>query len=158
MAIVLGLFHVLSYLPIPLALVVFRNKLKTANKHPFLIPFGKPIALFVFVVFTCLFAMAPYKPVRDLFIMFTIFQIVFIALNVKSIKDVISVVRQCFQLFLFFVGLLVLVWLAPQNSHILDMSTFVIATICFAVIFFFILCYSERNDIELIEASVNIYR
>lgn len=158
MAVILGLLHVLSYLPIPLALVIFRNKLKHHGKHPILIPFGKPIAWFVFVVFTCLFVTAGFKPVLDLFLMFTVFQIVFVALNIKSMKAFKEMIRQSGLLFLYFLGLLVLVWLAPHNHHVLTEPQFVISSIIFGTVFFIVLCFTERNDQELLDASVNLYR
>ena len=158
MALVLGLLHVLSYLPIPLALIVFRNKLRVAKTHPFRVPYGRPIALFTFVVFTCLFAMSTFKPARDLFVMFAIFQVIFIALQVKSMRDFGDMIRQSGMLMLFFVGLFLLIWAAPQNTHLLSYRAFIITAVIFSVLSFFALCYSERNDAELINVSVNIYR
>ena len=154
---VLGLFHVLSYLPIPLALVIFRNKLQD-TKHPFFIPFGKPIALFVFVIFTCLFATATFSAVKYLFILLIIFQVIFMSLNIRKVSDFIDIIKQSGWLILFFVGLFLLVWMAPQNAHILSPIWFIISVVIFSVVSFFVLSYSERNDVAVIDASVNIYR
>jgi amino acid transporter len=157
MAVILGLFHVLSYLPVPIALVIFRDKLKGSGKHPFKIPFGKSIALVVFIVFTCLFATAHFKPVLELFILFAIFQAIFIGLNVRSLADVIDVVRQCGILILYFLGLLILIWLAPQNTHVLNTLWYTITMIIFSIVFFLLMCITERTDVELLEATVGLY-
>lgn len=157
-AIVLGLLHVLSYLPIPLALIVFRKKLKSYDIYPFKIPYGKFIAFVVFVTFTCLFLTAPYKPVLDLFIIFGLFQLVFIAVNIKTMKELKAMVRQSGLLILFFVGMLCIIKLAPQNSHVLSTNMFVLVSAIFATLFFFILGYSERDNAELAEVAVNLYR
>jgi amino acid transporter len=154
---VLGLFHVLSYLPIPLALVIFRNKLQE-TKHPFFIPFGKPIALFVFVIFTCLFATANFTSVKYLFILLIIFQAIFMAMNIRKVSDFLEIIKQSGWLILFFLGLFLLVWMAPQNAHILSTLWFVISLVIFSVVSFYVLSYSARNDAAVIDASVNIYR
>lgn len=147
MAVVLGLLHVLSYLPTPLALVVFRNRPSLKNQHPFFIPFGKPIAAFVFVVFTCLFGMAPFKPVCDIFIMFAVFQFIYVVLNIKSITGLRLMFSESWGLVLFFGGLLLLVWAAPQNHNVFSEPSFFALMILFSFVSFLVLCQVNHDEI-----------
>ncbi len=156
---VLGLFHVLSYLPVPLALIVFRDKLKRSDiKNPFLIPFGKMIAWFVFVVFTCLFVTASFKAVAYLFFILAIFQIIFILTDLKASNNLGGMIKKCALLFVFFAGLLFLVWIAPQNKAYLSSFWFFVVSIIFSTIAFLVLSHTERNNDDIIDASINIYR
>lgn len=147
MAVVLGLLHVLSYLPIPLALVVFRNRPALKNSHPLRIPLGKPIAAFVFVVFTSLFAMAPFKPVCDIFIMFGIFQFIYVVLNIKSFAALKLMLHESWGLVLYFACLLTLVWAAPQNHHIFSNLYFVLTLVIFSFLAFLLLCRVNHDNI-----------
>lgn len=153
---VLSLFHLISYMPIPIALYVFRDALKH-EKYSFFLPWGRVIAALLFVFFTYLFTTADLKTAADLMLMLALFQAIFIALNVKSIADFFSAIKQCRWLMLYFITLLIFVWLSPNNKHLLNESLFNALVLGFGVAFFFILSKTETGDAEIMDAAVNIY-
>lgn len=154
---VLSLFHLISYLPIPIALCVFRGVVKH-EKYSFFLPWGRVIAALLFVFFTYLFAMASLKTATDLMLMLAIFQAIFIALQVKSFKGFFSAIKQCFWLLLYFSIMLVFVWISPNNNHLFSESLFNVLVIGFGVVFFFILSKTETGDVAIMDAAVNIYK
>jgi amino acid transporter len=146
MAEILSLFHLISYLPIPIALYVFRAAIKR-EQYGFFLPWGRIIAALLFVFFTYLFTMSSLKATTNLMLMLAIFQIVFIALQVKSVKDLFNAVKQFDWLLLYFILLWFFVWLSPNNQHLLNEYWFNGLVILFGVIFFFLLTrYGTRSN------------
>lgn len=154
---VLSLFHVVSYLPIPIALCVFRDCMG-ARRYPFRLPGGRIIALSLFVIFTYLFTMGDVNTVTDIIVIFSVFQTVFIALNVKSIPEFTQAFRQCSVLLGYFLGLLVLVLISPSHSDIVSNAVFIGIVVVFSLTAFYGLTNYERNDAEIINSAVTIYR
>ena len=153
---VLSIFHVISYLPIPIALCVFRNCMKH-DKYPFLLPAGKSIAFVLFAIFTFLITMGNVSTVADILGIFGACQLAFIAFNVKSIDELLSAVRQCSLLLVYFAGLYVLTAISPLHSSYLSDTSFAILLIAFISLSFIGLIKFENNDRAIIESSVNIY-
>jgi len=147
----LSLFHVISYLPIPIALCVFRNAIVTRN-YPFRLWGGRVIALLVFTMFTYLFTMGHLKTVTDIFLLFLAFQIAFICLNVKSIAEGIYAINQCLGILVYFSGLWVLTYFSPTHNSTFNDPTFVGIVIIFSLISFFSLIkYKPNSAAELTE-------
>lgn len=153
---VLSIFHVVSYLPIPIALCVFRNCMRR-DKYPLFLPGGKIIAFGLFLVFTFLITMGNVGTVGDLFLIFGACQAAFIAFNVKSIDELLSALRQCSVLLVYFTGLYALTLLNPMHSHILGDYSFAAVLLLFTTISFVGLIRFEHNDQALIASSVNIF-
>lgn len=154
---ILSLFHIISYLPTPIALVVFRKQIR-ANKHPFLLPFGRPIALAVFTLFTLLFSMADFALAFKLFVMLAIFQAIFLVLDSRSIVNILIGIKKCLTLFFFFVILLFLIWASPTNARLMPTAYFDCVTVVFSIVFFFILTKTEKTNAELLNSNVNLFR
>ena len=146
----LSLFHVISYLPIPIALCVFRNAIVTRN-YPFRLWGGRFIALFVFTIFTYLFTMGHLKTITDIFLLFAAFQIAFIALNVKSIAEIFNALKQCLGIIVYFSGLWTLTYFAPTRSG-MNESFYTALVIAFSIIAFFgLIKYQPNSAAELTE-------
>ncbi len=147
----LSLFHVISYLPIPIALCVFRNAIVTRN-YLFRLWGGRVIALTVFTIFTYLITLGHLKTVTDIFLLFLAFQIAFISLNVKSKGEVYDAVMQCLGILLYFSGLWVLTYISPEHKALINDVPFTILVVVFSVISFFgLIKYKPNSAAELTE-------
>ena len=153
---VLSLFHVISYLPIPIALCVLRNNINK-DQYPFRLPFGRTIALLVFILFTGLFTLGNIDTIINIMIIFVCIQGLFIALNVKSFSDLWSAISQCYLLFFYFIGILIFTWFSPENNPSTPTGLFIVGIVTFSVIAFYVLTRVERNDAELVTSVVKIY-
>jgi amino acid transporter len=148
MAEILSLFHLISYLPIPIALYVFREVVKS-EQYDFFLPWGKIIAALLFVFFTYLFALSNLKVSTDLMLMLALFQIIFIALQVRSIENFFSALKQFFWLLLYFIILWFFILVSPNNKYLLNEYLFTALTILFGIVFFFLLTrYGTRSSKE----------
>lgn len=156
MAEILSLFHLVSYLPIPIALFVFRDSIKY-NRYSFHIPFGKIVAGMLFVFLTYLFTMANFTVATRLMTMLAIFQGIFIALNTKSKKNFISAIKQCYALLIYFVAVLFFIWISPNNQDLIDENLYTFIVLAFGTGAFFLLSKIETGDVDLINSTVNIY-
>lgn len=141
MAEVLSLFHLISYLPVPIALCVFRNTIKR-EQYDFFLPGGKIIAALLFIFFTYLFTTVSLTTGIEIMLMLAIFQIVFIALSAKSLKEIFIAIKQCYWLLLYFIVMLMLIWISPSNKNLFDETLFDILVISFSMLSFWILCKS----------------
>lgn len=147
----LSLFHVISYLPIPIALCVFRNAIVTRN-YPFRLWGGRLIALFVFTMFTYLFTMGHLKTITDIFLLFLAFQVTFIALNVKSLAEGFYAVKQCLGIIVYFCGLWLLTYISPTHNPAINDVAFTILVIAFSITAFYgLIRYKPNSAAELTE-------
>ena len=156
----LSLLHILSYLPIPIALVVFRNVTK-AKYRSYILPFGKFISLFLFVFFTYLFALGEFEVVRDIMLLFLVLHVIFIVINRKQLSTVFEAVLKSALLCVYFVYLTAMCYFSPANyaySSALGQWPYDLILVLSSVVFFFVLTRSERNDEEVITSSVRIYQ
>jgi len=157
MAEILSLFHVVSYLPIPIALYVFRNTIRR-HRYYFHLPLGRTIAISLFVFFTYLFTMANFRIATELVIMLAIFQIIFITLNVKTTNNLFRAIKQCWILVIYFITILFFVWISPNNKNFLNKHIFDLLVLSFGTLSFLVLSKTETGDVEIINAAVNIYK
>ncbi len=157
LAILLSILHVISYLPVPIALWVFRDSMNT-NRYPFKLWGGHAIALILFIIFTYLFALAPLQAISRILIIFFIFQIIFIGLNVKSIPELWHAIRQCAMAYAYLGGVWMLAHFSPENNHAMNEYGFLFMTLTFSIGLFFALIRYERNDASIIQSSVHVYR
>jgi amino acid transporter len=147
----LSLFHVISYLPIPIALCVFRNAIVTRN-YPFRLWGGRFIALFVFTMFTYLFTLGHLKTITEILLMFLAFQVVFIALNVKSIKEALYAVKQCLGIIVYFIGLWTLTFFSPTHHPATNETLFTLLVVAFSIAAFYgLIKYEPNSAAELTE-------
>lgn len=156
LAIVLGVLHLIAYLPIPIALIVLRRNI-SPSKYLFRIPFGHFIALMLFVIFTMLFTMADVHAISNILIIFSLIQAVFISLNINSFTSLLHALKQCYLLIVYFSTLFVLTYLSPNNSGILSIQYAIIIKLLFSILAFYVLTRSERNDVDVITSGVKIF-
>lgn len=147
----LSLFHVISYLPIPIALCVFRNAIVMRN-YPFRLWGGRVIALVVFTMFTYLFTLGHLKTITDIFLLFLGFQIIFIGIHVKSKAEVVEAIKQCASIVAYFVGLWLLAYISPTRNPSVNDAFFTGLVILFSLTAFFSLIkYKPNSAAELTE-------
>ncbi len=154
---ILSLFHIISYFPIPIALIVFRNMMRN-HYRSFILPFGNTIACVVFIFFTYLFSLAHFSSVLEIMIAFLILHILFITINLSQAQSILTAMRQSFMMFVYFFYLTVLTYISPTNHQWLTDIPFSLVTITSASLFFYFLTRTEKNNREVIEASVRIYQ
>lgn len=147
----LSLFHILSYLPIPIALCVFRKALVT-RKFPFRLWGGQLIALFVFVMFTYLTTLGHLKTVSEILLSFLILQIGFILVNSKSGWDILSAIQQSLGITLYFCGIWLLTYLSPTQNPNVNGWEFATLVVVFSTIAFYgLIRYKVNTVIEFSE-------
>ena len=156
LAIVLSLFHVFSYLPVPLAMIVFRKKIKSM-KYKFKLKFGGFIAVFLFVVFNFLVMFGSSRVYFELIILMGIFQLVFIACSVRSAKNLATAFSESSPLFLYFITLGVMTALSPANGGEMHGVLFVVIGIIYSLIAFYLLLKLEKHDSAIAETAVEPY-
>ncbi|OAJ34946.1 APC family permease [Piscirickettsia salmonis] len=142
---ILSLFHILSFMTVPLALVVFR-KTVAPKEFTFKIIGGRLIAALLFIVFSYLFTIGHFSIVFELILLITIFQAVFIALQSSSLQSAGCAIKKCGLLFLYFYALTILCWFSPGH-HKLQISegNFFILTAIVAALFFFALTRTKAD-------------
>ncbi len=145
----LSLFHILSYLPIPIALCVFRKALIT-QAYPFRLWGGQLIALFVFVMFTYLTTLGHLKAVSEILFSFLILQIVFILVNSRSWLDILAAIQQSLGITLYFCGIWLLTYISPTQNPNVNGWEFTTLVVVFSVIAFYgLIKYKTNSVIEL---------
>ena len=149
---ILSIFHILSYLPIMLAIWVLRKQFPR-DTTKYRLPFGKLISLLLFIFFVCLFMQAKWPLVRDTLLIFLTFQIIYILFNVKSMKDTWLAITNSSGLFIFFLGVAIIVWghNLIQQSYIAG-NLYVPLCITWASLGFFIL-YFQANTKKIPELT-----
>lgn len=145
----LSLFHILSYLPIPIALCVFRNALFTRS-YSFRLWQGRLISLVVFTIFTYLFTLGHIKTITEIFASFLVLQVLFIAVNTKNMKEIFSAIKQCAGILVYFTGLFLLTKISPTQHPDANGLVFAGAVIVFSIICFYgLIRYQPNNATEL---------
>jgi len=152
----LSLLHVVSYLPIPIALCVFRAALKN-YAYPFKLWGGSTIALLLFVVFTYLFTLGDFRTITWILGLLALFQLFFMAFSIRSLAGFLLALKQCSLLAIYFIGLWLLTAISPSNGGHLSEELFAVCVTIFSVAFFYGLVRYERGDAELMYATAGIY-
>lgn len=157
LAIILSLLHIMAYLPIPIALCVFRKRIKP-KRYSFLLPCGRLISFILFVSFTCLFSMADIRTMELLLSMIAAFQFVFIALNTRSWADLKAAVSQTGFLFVYFT----LLYAVKDISFLYPSGVInyyhIIIVVMIAILSFFVFIRQSRNDVDLLHSAATIYK
>lgn len=154
---VLSLLHVISYLPVPIALCVLRNKI-SRKKYLFRVPCGQVLAIFLFTFFTYLCTLANLKTLTEIMVIFIVFMTVFITVSISSIEEIPSIFKQTWSLILYFTVLYILTMLSPSHSHYFSDKDFLILVVLISSLMFYLLLKTSRNDVEIIDSSVRIYQ
>lgn len=155
---VLSILHVISYLPIPIAIWVFRERI-SRDKYPFRIPLGKTISLLIFIFFTYLFTLADLKIATEVMIFFAFFMLVFIFINTRSVGDFLTILNQIWPMAFYFVCLLLLVVVSPDHSSLLSEKQFLAVVTLASVISFIFLTTAKKDAVTAVESdpAVNMY-
>ncbi len=135
---VLTLLHVISYLPIPIALVVFRNRLEKSRYH-FMVPFGKSLSLCLFVVFTYLLTLINSSMLSEMVIFFAIALAVFILLNINSLQGILLALKKSHSVIIYFVGLFILSEVAPDHIHFFSHEVYFGLIVVFSIFAFYLM-------------------
>jgi amino acid transporter len=150
---ILGLFHIISYLSIPIALVVFRRVLDR-DSYPFRLPLGGPIAIFLFAFFNYLFTMVTFKTGMNVVIVLMVFQIIFIVLD-KEKESLGDAFQKSYPIFSYFIMMLLFTYMSPNNANLLDNMIFIPLVVVFSIFSFYAL--SIMNVSDHIETELNFY-
>jgi len=156
LAIVLSLFHVLSYMPIPLALIIFR-KYVASEKYKFRFKGGAIISLFLFIIFNFLVMYGSGPVLIQLIIILLVFQIIFILSASRSIKLFVKGISQSLPVFIFFLLLCIITKLSPENAGVIKGAWFYVVGIVFSLVMFYFLIFFQNKDGSLAEVSLEKY-
>ncbi len=156
LAIVLSLFHVLSYMPIPLALIIFR-KYVTAEKYKFKFKGGAIISLILFVIFNFLVMFGSGPVLVQLIIILLVFQIIFVLSGSRSIKLMVQGIGESIPVFIYFILLCIITKLSPENTGVIKGVWFYVVGIVFSLVMFNFLIFFQKKDGSLADVSIEKY-
>ena len=141
----LGILHIISYLGIPLAFVVMRDKIDK-TRYPFRAPAGQAIAVLLFLVFTYMVTRATSVTLLEVVTSMAIFQVIFVLLNASSKMALKEGFTHSVPLFVFFFVLVLL------NEYTHDSNTWfgigMIALISFIAFKIFTKLHINPNLLE----------
>jgi amino acid transporter len=156
LAIVLSLFHVFSYLPVPLALIVFRKNVKP-KKYKFKLKGGRFIAISLFVIFNFLIMYGSSRVYMELITIMALFQSIFVLSSVRSKQDLFSAIVESVPLFFYFLTLGLMAKLSPANGGELQGVHFIVVGIMYSLLAFYFLLKLEKHDAAIAETAVEPY-
>ncbi|MFZ9034568.1 MAG: APC family permease [Francisellaceae bacterium] len=133
---VLGLFHVLSYITVPLAMTVFRQETRRSD-YKFYLPGGGIIALLLFFVFNYLISFGSVRIVSELVIMIIVFQVIFVFSNIKheSAEKLIQYLKSTLTLMSY----MILLPLMSYLQHFTSIGISLVIIIGFSMLYFYLL-------------------
>lgn len=141
---VLSLLHLVSYLPIPIAIVVFRNRLER-SRYSYRILFGKTVSFFLFFVFTYLTTLIATDILRELAIFFAISLAVFVFVNVRSLEGMLLALKKCYSLIIYFLGLVLLTHDANNMALDANIIPHIAAVLVFSAITFYLMTREDKQ-------------
>lgn len=141
---VLTLFHVISYLPIPIAIVIFRNRI-AKSRYNFMVPCGKAISLLLFVLCTYLMTLINTSILSELMLFFSVALAVFILLNIKSLAGLWLALKKCYSVIVYFLGLFALCLLSPEHATLMSQTVYTAVVILFSVVTFYLMTRIEKD-------------
>jgi amino acid transporter len=144
LAIVLSLFHVISYIPVPLALVVFRRNI-ARDQYKFRLTGGHCISLILFIIFNFLIMYGKVEVFFELLIIFIFFQLIYISCSARTLVGLKRAVSESLPVFVYIAVLCFLSFLAPANQKILTGPLFISVGIVFSIISFYTLIRFEKH-------------
>ncbi|MFT6834371.1 MAG: amino acid transporter [Francisellaceae bacterium] len=143
---ILSIFHVFSYLPVVLALVIFRSVPYKKNEEKFKIPFGKVIAVGLFIIFNYLLTYSNDIITLEVVGCFLLFQIIFIACSCRTAKALVNAITKSAPVFIFLFVLLALVHASPTNADYFGGPIFFAVTGVFSCVSFYLLTKLGLNE------------
>ena len=156
LAIVLSLFHVMSYMPIPLALIIFR-KYVTVEKYKFRFKGGATISLLLFIIFNFLIMYGSGPILFELVIILIVFQLIFIFSGSRTVKAILTGIGESLPVFLYFILLSILTKLSPENAAVIKGTWFYVIGIVFSVVMFYFLLFFQKKDGSLADVNIDKY-
>ncbi|WP_018300411.1 APC family permease [Fangia hongkongensis] len=136
---VLGLFHILSYKTVPLALTVFRKDVKR-EEYKFRMPFGVIISFILFTIFNILISLGSYKIVFEITVIVLIFQLVFIITSViNKVDSLMQALRKCIFLIIYLATLPMISYISPLNAALLSTVWYFVVIGVYSLVIFIIL-------------------
>lgn len=151
---VLSLFHIISYLPVAIAIWVFRKKIP-AKAFVLRIPFARCIALALFVLFSYLFTLAKMDVISDLMTIFALSLMGFVVASCRSKTEIKQALKDCWPLLVYFLSLIILSHLSPQVNPWLSEPAFISLTIIVSSVLFFSMVFSSRSEITADKQSTS---
>lgn len=142
---VVSIFHVISYLPVPIAMWVFRERF-SKDQIPFRVPFGRASALFLFIFFTYLFTLADLTIATEVMVFFVFFMGIFILINTKSVPNVLTILNQIWPMAFYFLCLLLLIAASPSHSNLFTEKEFLVVVIVSSVLLFICLTTAKKDE------------
>lgn len=112
---VLSLFHLISYIPIPIALIVFRHRIEK-SRYTYRVRFGRAISFFLFFLFTYLILLTSSTILLEMIVFFAISLGVFISFNVGSFSGALLALKKSYSIILYFLGLAMLTLFYPAGN------------------------------------------
>lgn len=160
--IVVSLFHVVSHLACPIAMM--RLRLTEPNKErPFKIPFAQIICPALFVFITILFCLAPEENLILVTTALTAVYVMYIFIsNQAKIPGMIKAFRQSYSLVLFFIVLTMLGFLGDPQGESLQLitgTTFYVLVGITSLIFYYWLVYggiSEASPVAVEDSKLDL--
>ena len=154
---VLGLLHIISYLPVPIALWVLRGKI-SRYKYLFRLPLGQWVALILFLFFSYLFTLAKLTIIYEVIIIFSLFLVNFILVAViNKNKALMSIFKELWTLLLYFVLLLAFSILSPSHYSKFNVHLYLVIFVVMMMFSFFLMLRASRNDVALLSSSIYLY-
>ena len=153
---ILSLFHVLSYIPIPLALCVLR-KSSHVEHYPFRLFFGRTISFIVFILFTALLTISSSQILLKVTIALICIQAIFLIFTTKTFSSFLSAIKQCYLIFLYFICLVIFTYFSPQHNSETHINVFFGAVFVFSCIAFFILTMRQDKAQKEFEEVKDVY-
>ncbi len=135
---VLSLFHLISYIPIPIALIVFRNRVEK-SRYTYRVPLGKLVSFFLFVIFTYLITLIDPVILTELSVFFAVSLVVFIGFNVRCVRGTLLALRKCYTMIIYFAGLTALAFYSPEQHTVAAVSLHLSVIFLFSIVLFYMM-------------------
>ena len=132
---ILGIFHIFSYLTVPVAMLVFREN-RSAKDYGFYMPFGLVICYSLFIIFNILIGYSNLRLILYSSLIIIFFELSFICINLKS--SMYEIKKNSLSIAILLIYIVLLPSLSYMNKH-LSASDFLIFTFIFSIVFLKIL-------------------
>lgn len=152
---ILSLIHILSYLPIPIAIIIFRKYIPQ-DMYGFRLPFINVLALVLFVFFCYMFSMASFQIALEMVVVLLIFQAIFIAGEARgNIAKMVKSTKKSTPIFMFLLMMLCFNYFSPISNKDFEsmfgdfaQEVFIlILTICTSAAFYIFTKLDVNDDI-----------
>lgn len=144
---VLGLLHVISYLPVPIALWALRSKI-CDKRYGYHLPGGRVIAFLLFLFFSYLFTLADFIITLKVMAIFSVCFIVYLISVSRSRLHFLSILQKIWFLLLYFSAIVTLTAYTP-NIGVSPTITHLLLVFSVTILFFICFIKTARTDIPL---------